>query len=58
MTDSIVIDFKEKSVSKIAFARTREEAKKLEKKLGLTIYFPSELADFDTENPIYVLCDG
>lgn len=35
MTDSIIIDFKDKSISKIAFARTREEAKKLEKQLGM-----------------------
>lgn len=55
--DSIVIDFKEKTVSKIAFARTREEAEELEKQYGMKIYFPSEIANFGEYSSIFVLAD-
>lgn len=54
-TSSIVLDFKEKSISKVAFARTKEEADRLERQLGLTVYFPSELANWGEEIPMYVL---
>ncbi len=54
-TSSIVLDFKEKSISKVAFARTKEEADRLERQLGLSVYFPSELANWDEEIPMYVL---
>ena len=54
-TSSIVLDFKEKSISKVAFARTKEEADRLERQLGLSDYFTSELANWDEEIPMYVL---
>ena len=57
MVDSIVIDFNKKSVSKIAFARTREEAEELEKQYGMKIYFPSEIANFGENSSIFVLVD-
>ena len=55
-TQSIVLDFSEQKVSKIAFARTKEEAERIERQLGMTVYFPSEIANFDeNEIPMYVL---
>ena len=54
-TPSITLDFQEKSISKIAFARTKDEADRLERQLGLSIYFPSELANWGDEIPMYVL---
>lgn len=55
---SIVLDFSEQKVSKIAFAKTKEEAERIERQLGMTVYFPSEIANFgDNEVPMYVLLD-
>ncbi len=54
-TPSITLDFKEKSISKVAFARTKEEADRLERQLGLSVYFPSELANWGEEVPMYIL---
>lgn len=56
--ESVIIDFSEKSISKIAFARTREQAERIEKELGMHIYYPSELANFEIEKTIFVLLDG
>ena len=55
LQDSIVLDFKEKSISKVAFAKTKEEADRIKRQLGLTVYFPSEIANFADETPMYVL---
>ena len=54
---SIILDFKEKAVSKIAFARTKEEAERIERQLNMHIYYPSELANLQTKEPIFVLLD-
>lgn len=51
------LDFIEPTISKVVFTDSREEAQRLEKN-GMHIYFPSELAKFDTGKPIYVLLDG
>lgn len=53
----VVLDFKEKAVSKIAFARTKEEADRIERQLNMHIYYPSELANFHIKEPIFVLLD-
>ena len=57
-TASIVIDFGEKTISKIAFAKTRKEAERIEQELGMNIYFPSDLADFGDKESIFVLLDS
>lgn len=54
-TQSIVLDFTDKSVSKIAFAKTREEAERIKRQLDMTIYFPSEIANFGDDAPMFVL---
>lgn len=51
------LDFTEPKISKVVFTNSREEAERLEKN-GMRIYFPSELAKFDTGSPIYVLLEG
>lgn len=55
MEQSIVLDFSEKAITKVAFAKTKEEADRLQKKLGMTVYFPSEIANFEEDVPMYVL---
>ena len=55
--ESVILDFKEKAVSKIAFARTKEEAERIERQLNMHIYYPSELANLQTKEPIFVLMD-
>lgn len=52
---SIVLDFEETQIKKIAFAKTREEADRIKRQLDMTIYFPSEIANFGEETPMYVL---
>ena len=52
---SIILDKTEKAVSKIAFARTKEEAERIERQLNMHIYYPSELANLQTKEPIFVL---
>ena len=56
--ESVVLDFEEKSISKIAFTNSKEEAYRLRDELNMKIYFPSELANFEKETGIYVLLDG
>lgn len=56
-SESIILDFKEKAISKIAFARTKEEAEKIGRKLNMHIYYPSELANFHMAETIFVLLD-
>lgn len=56
-TKSIVLDFGEKTIRKIAFARTREEAERIKQQLDMNIYYPSELADLGTKETIFVLFD-
>lgn len=51
------LEFIKPTISKVVFTDSREEAQRLEKN-GMHIYFPSELAKFDTGNLIYVLLDG
>ena len=55
---SIVLDFSEKTIRKVAFTNSKEEADRLKRELNMQIYFPSELANFDNETKIYVLLDG
>lgn len=57
-TTSIMIDFREKAISKIAFTKTREEAERIERELGMRIYFPSDLANFRDKESIFVLLDS
>lgn len=52
-----VIDFGEKSVRKIAFTNSKREADRIVEKMGMHIFFPSELANFEVESPIFVLAD-
>lgn len=55
---SVVLDFSEKAVTKIAFAKTREEAERIKNQLDMAIYFPSEIANFGDEIPMYILLDN
>lgn len=52
---SVILDFTNKEIRMVAFAKTREEAERIERQLGLTIYFPSEIANFGDDESIYVL---
>ena len=54
MEKSIVLDFSEKAIKKVAFVKTKEEADRLQKELGMTVYFPSEIANFE-DVAMYVL---
>ncbi len=55
---SIIFDFRNKSISKVAFTNSKEEAYRLIDEFNMKIYFPSELANFENESGIYVLLDG
>ena len=55
---SIVLDFSEQAIRKVAFTNSKEEADRLKKEFNMQIYFPSELANFEKKTGIYVLLDG
>ncbi len=55
---SIVLDFSEQAIRKVAFTNSKEEAYRLKNELNMQIYFPSELANFEKKTGIYVLLDG
>lgn len=55
---SIILDFSEKAIRKVAFTNSKEEADRLKKELNMQIYFPSELASFESETDVYVLLGG
>lgn len=55
---SIVLDFSEKAIRKVAFTNSKEEADRLKKEFNMQIYFPSELASFGSETEVYVLFSG
>lgn len=55
---SVVLDFSEKTIRKVAFTNSKEEADRLKNELDMQIYFPSELANFENKTGIYVLLDG
>lgn len=55
---SIIFDFRNKSISKVVFTNSKEEAYRLIDEFNMKIYFPSELANFENESGIYVLLDG
>lgn len=55
---TITLDFGEKTIRKIAFTNSREEAERLKNERNMKIYFPSEFASFCYETGVYVLMDG
>lgn len=55
--DFSLLEFQEKKVTRIAFAKTKEMADELGKKLGLKICYPSDVADFGDGCKLYVLAD-
>ena len=57
--DVVTLDFQDNKISKLIFTKSREEAERLAKERGLSIYFPSGLTkEISSQDPVYVLADA